>query len=646
MNYRSEIDGLRALAVIPVILFHAGFQAFSGGFVGVDVFFVISGYLITSIIISEKERGVFSISNFYERRARRILPALFLVMAVSIPFSYLWLVPADLKDFSESLFATSTFLSNFLFFSESGYFDTETELKPLLHTWSLAVEEQYYLFFPILLLSTWGLGRKKIISILAIIAILSLILAQWSSEIAPKAGFYLLPTRLWELLIGSFIAFYLINKNTIKGNQYLSLTGFLLILYAIFFFDEQTPFPSIYTLIPTIGAGLIILFTNRTTFLYTLLSNKIMVGIGLISYSAYLWHFPLIALSKYRSLNTLSLSNILILIVCTFGLAYLTWKYIETPTRCRKKFSRRRIVQLSIFGSITFMLLGYYGYQSNGIGNRGEFNKIYKIQNTKSKCQKNTGTNAKYNNLCVRGNSDEPTFAIIGDSHARRLFNQLQIKLIDKNISFISSSNPHCAPLIGFNLVDKSNQRRCASVRKEVFNQILNNKNINTVVLVAQWANYTKGYRDNERARRVSFNGEISTSISDNKRIFEKSLVNTIEKLSSKSKRIIIIHPTPEFPVKIQDYIAKVHHFKKDINVNNIIISIEEYKKRNIEVLTAFQKLLNVDFVKTSDLFCENNQCSGISQDGEILFSDTNHVTSSGAELIVEKLITKLSNND
>ena len=160
MNYRREIDGLRALAVLPVILFHAGFETFSGGFVGVDVFFVISGYLITTIILAELEQGRFSIVNFYERRARRILPALFLVMLVCIPFAWIWLLPSDMKDFSQSLIAVAIFASNILFWRESGYFDTAAELKPLLHTWSLAVEEQYYVLFPLFLMLFWKLGKR------------------------------------------------------------------------------------------------------------------------------------------------------------------------------------------------------------------------------------------------------------------------------------------------------------------------------------------------------------------------------------------------------------------------------------------------------------------------------------------------------
>ena len=220
MDYRREIDGLRAIAVLPVILFHAGFETFSGGFVGVDVFFVISGYLITTIIIAELEQGKFSIINFYERRARRILPALFLVMLVCIPLAWFWLLPRDMQDFSQSLVAVTVFASNILFWRESGYFDTAAELKPLLHTWSLAVEEQYYVIFPLFLMSFWRLGKRWIMILLVAVFVVSLALAQWASLAKPSAAFFLLPARGWELLVGAFAAFCwlkLIALNLVKA---------------------------------------------------------------------------------------------------------------------------------------------------------------------------------------------------------------------------------------------------------------------------------------------------------------------------------------------------------------------------------------------------------------------------------------------
>ncbi len=208
MDYRREIDGLRALAVLPVILFHAGFKIFSGGFVGVDVFFVISGFLITTILLSELEAGNFSLINFYERRARRILPVLFFVMLLCLPFAWIWLIPDDMKSFSQSVVAVSLYASNILFWGTSGYFDSAAELKPLLHTWSLAVEEQYYLFFPVFLMLAWRFGKRWIFNCLVFVFILSLALAQWWSSSMPMAGFFLLPARGWELLIGAFVAFY------------------------------------------------------------------------------------------------------------------------------------------------------------------------------------------------------------------------------------------------------------------------------------------------------------------------------------------------------------------------------------------------------------------------------------------------------
>jgi peptidoglycan/LPS O-acetylase OafA/YrhL len=248
MEYRREIDGLRALAVLPVILFHAGFQTFSGGFVGVDIFFVISGYLITSIILAELEQGKFSLLNFYERRARRILPALYLVMTVSIPFAWALLSREDLNSFSRSLVAVALFLSNIFFWRDGGYFETVAELKPLLHTWSLAVEEQYYVIFPLFLMFAWKFGKRWIVTIIIFIAFGSLLVANWGVINKPVATFFLLPTRAWELAIGALTAFYSVSSGKVvvpkMVQQGLSLIGFLLITGSIFAFSKETTFNS------------------------------------------------------------------------------------------------------------------------------------------------------------------------------------------------------------------------------------------------------------------------------------------------------------------------------------------------------------------------------------------------------------------
>ena len=374
MKYRAELDGLRAIAVVPIILFHAGFEYFSGGFVGVDVFFVISGYLITTIILSEKEQGTFSLVNFYERRFRRILPALFMVMLVSLIFSLLWVMPSYMEDFSQSLMAVSTFSSNILFWRESGYWEISNELKPLLHTWSLAVEEQYYVLYPLYLMLIWHFRKDWILGSFIVIAAISLATAQWGAYNKPIPTFYLLPTRAWELSIGAGIAYYfLYRKQTVQillshksVNEALGLLGLLMISYAVYVFDKGTPFPSLYALVPTVGTGLIILFSSSQTMVGRLLSIKPLVAVGLISYGAYLWHWPLLVFARHLSLTEPSELTFAILALLSFPLAYLSWRYIEKPFRTKSIFSRKAIFTLSFIGSVLFITVGLAGHFSNG----------------------------------------------------------------------------------------------------------------------------------------------------------------------------------------------------------------------------------------------------------------------------------------
>lgn len=370
MKYRSEIDGLRAIAVVPVILFHAGFEIFSGGFVGVDVFFVISGYLITTIIINEMDEGKFSLLSFYERRARRILPALFFVVLCCIPFACFLLLPSDMKDFSQSLVAVATFSSNILFWREGGYFDTAAELKPLLHTWSLAVEEQFYILFPLFLMAAWRFGKRANVWTLVAAFVISLAMAQWGAYNKPSATFYLLPTRAWELLIGSFAAFYLQNRTVSTSawsNNVLSAIGLVAILYSVFAFDDATPFPSLYALVPTVGAVLIILFAVRGTAVHSLLSTRGFVSLGLISYSLYLWHQPVFAFWRHYHVLEPTHLQMIFLTSCCLSLAYLTYQFVERPLRLKEFISTHvQIFTISTVGILSFLMFGFLGNFSNG----------------------------------------------------------------------------------------------------------------------------------------------------------------------------------------------------------------------------------------------------------------------------------------
>lgn len=364
MKYRPEIDGLRTVAVIPVILFHAGATIFSGGFIGVDVFFVISGYLITTILINELEEGRYSIINFYERRARRILPALFFVMLCTLPFAWAWMLPSQMKDYAQSLWAVSLFGSNILFWKTSGYFAAAADEKPFLHTWSLAVEEQYYVVFPIFLFLVWRYGRNRVFWMITILAAGSLLISEWGWRNEPKANFFLFPTRAWELFAGSIAAF-IIKTNGIRSNQILSAVGLLAILYSIFFYTEATPFPSVYALVPVVGSVLIVLYATNETIAGRILATRPFVAIGLISYSAYLWHQPLFAFARIRMTDAPSMSLMLLLSVLALVLAAFSWKYVEQPFRLKAVTSRRLIFSGSIVGIAFFVALGLTGNALN-----------------------------------------------------------------------------------------------------------------------------------------------------------------------------------------------------------------------------------------------------------------------------------------
>jgi len=375
MKYRREIDGLRALAVIPVILFHAGFKAFSGGFIGVDVFFVISGYLITSIILHDLHRDKFSVVRFYERRARRILPALFLVMAATCIFAYAWMLPDELKNFGQSILATTLFSNNILLALTANYWSLSSEFKPFLHTWSLGVEEQYYLLFPLIMILGWKFFRRHMAIVLGVAAFLSFAAANWGLFHKPEYNFYLLPTRAWEILVGAIAAFYLIGKNRTNSkyfwNELFGGLGFCLIVASVFFIGRgDTPHGIFYLTAPTVGAVLIILFSTEETVVGRLLGWGPMVGVGLISYSSYLWHQPLFSMARIYSKEPPNIAIYSVLLVVTFFLAYVTWRFIETPCRNREMISRTAIFSSALVLSAAFVSFGFYLNRNYGIVSR------------------------------------------------------------------------------------------------------------------------------------------------------------------------------------------------------------------------------------------------------------------------------------
>lgn len=447
MKYRPEIDGLRTIAVTSVILFHAHFNFISGGFLGVDIFFVISGFLITTIITREVKEGKFSILKFYEKRARRILPALFTVMLFCIPFAWFMYTPSEFVDFGESLVAVSIFSSNILFFTESGYYDAISDYKPLLHTWSLAVEEQYYIFFPLLVMLLWRYGKKLLFGIICILFVISIIMAEYATRaFTTSASFYLLPTRFFEILLGGMITFIPIDLNQDKykkSNQILSSIGFIITIAVMFVFDGNTPLPGVLTLVPIVGSAMIILFATKGTWVNTILSNKIMVFLGLISYSTYLWHQPLLAFAKYMSTGELGLPLIIGLIILTHVLSYISWRYIEKPFRNKTFLTQKQILSYSGVGLLAFIAVGAVITVQKGFENRAVVQKFnvanYKIDNTELRKEtlnilREKTNNPKYDVVDCESDlelwydlsdKDKQKLLLVGNSHAKDLFNVL-----------------------------------------------------------------------------------------------------------------------------------------------------------------------------------------------------------------------------
>src|SRR6056300_24596 len=380
LTYRPEIDGLRAIAVGAVIFYHAqitifGHQPFKGGFIGVDIFFVISGYLITSIILKELvTTGSFSFKYFYERRVKRILPALLFVMLVSLPFAWMYLLPISFVDFSKSILYSLGFSSNFYFlYSGQKYGAVSGLFKPFLHTWSLSVEEQFYILFPIVLLITFKYFRKYLIHILILGFFVSLGLAEWGSRNYPAYNFYVLPTRGWELLAGSLLAYFEITNGKRSKNQLLNLifpsVGIILIGHSILFFNDEMFHPSFYTLSPIIGVCLIIWFSNKNELITKILSTKLFVGIGLISYSLYLWHYPIFAFSRTTSLIDGNIFIQFFVAIIIIILSIISYYFIERPAR-NKNNKFKVVLSLVTILIFTLIVINFNIIKNNGYKNR------------------------------------------------------------------------------------------------------------------------------------------------------------------------------------------------------------------------------------------------------------------------------------
>ena len=624
MKYRKEIDGLRAIAVLPVIFFHAGFQGFSGGFIGVDVFFVTSGYLITSIILKEIEDNSFSLLGFYERRVRRILPALFFVMLVCILPAYYFMLPDELIDFGQSLYSTTVFLSNILFWNESGYFESSAGFKPLLHTWSLAVEEQYYLLFPFFMILIKDLKKKYVVSCLFAIFLCSFLIAQWGSIYKATASFYLLPTRGWEIMMGIFAAFILFNRsseNLIEKRIYrelLSFFGFLCIILSIIFYNETTPFPSYFTLLPTLGTFLLILFCIPETYMGKLFGNRILVKIGLISYSLYLWHHPLFVFSRMNSLTEPTTYDYLFLISISFLLAYFSWSVIEKPFRNRKNFNRSQVFVSSMTIGLLLICIGLGIQEKNGFvdllssKDKENFSLITEAHYSRlenisgGQCHFNAKGQFKdidsfINNWNCIGETEKgsllDTVAIFGDSHAA----DIAMALRQNNINVMQVTGVGCSFAIEVSRDD------CKRLLMLFINKA-KEKGINEIWIAKRF---------NKKDLEIN---HFSQMIND--------LVNMPFKIR-------IFSPMPYFYNFKRGFMKeqKISNFPVDLEIHNLFFNLENLRILNSAAIQIFN---------TKELICGKEVICPLVSNNKILMADETHMSPFGSKRFGERLLQTL----
>ena len=638
LKYRAEIDGLRAIAVIPVILFHAGFELFSGGFVGVDVFFVISGYLITTILIKDLENNSFSLVNFYERRARRILPALYFMIITSVIIGWFILTPYFYRDLFQTITATSLFMSNYLIYLKSGYFAAIADLKPFLHTWSLAVEEQYYVLFPILLFLFWRFGRIATVLLLIALLIFSFLYCLWALDHHPNANFLLLPSRAWELLAGCLVAFF-IQKKGLLSNNFLATLGLVAIIFSVFVFDSSTPFPSYYTLVPVLGAMAIIIFANEKTLVAQILRARIIVGLGLISYSLYLWHQPVFSFLKHLLFTkpTYFQSFVALVLICLISI--FSWQYVERPFRNKKKFSKKSIIIFSIVFIIATALLGLLGHKKMGFTNRlstetrmiseGSFDKNPRQFECKYLDEK-----SEIDETCLIGDKKnaEPSIAIIGDSHADHLLQSFHNQLLLEGLTAYNFSFKNCSPVSFISTTSDFTENICF---EKISNFIKDNKNVNKVIVAFRWVTSIPGKGYGNFSRENLLDKKILKSRGE---IIAKKLEN----LAGSEIELTLVYPVPEAGEDVPNYTVK----KRILGKKNFILRIPyalfmERNKYAYYALNLVSTTKAIIRVYPSQVLCEeipDGYCKTVFN-SKSLYYDDDHLTNYGASLLTPFLL-------
>jgi peptidoglycan/LPS O-acetylase OafA/YrhL len=612
---RVEIDSLRAVSIISVIIFHLDRTVFPYGYLGVDLFFVISGYLITRSILNDYKKNNFSFYNFYLRRIRRIFPVLLTVLLVTFFLGYIILLTPDFKKFSESLITSLGFVSNFYFWITGGYFSVNDELKPLLHLWSLSVEEQFYLFFPLLIYLIFKF-TKKINSFLIIVFIISLISFAINIYFISKGHrdpiFFLFPARVWQFGAGAFFAF-LPNLN-IK-NIWLDFCYLFVAIFLIFFnfFIKISYLPD--ATLMTIGAILILYrITNKKNFFSTIFNFKPLVFIGLISYSLYLWHWPIISFIKYINVEPINFQHMLAGVVITLLLSVLSWRFVEQPFLY--KYSTNKLLSFVCFSYLLLILSSSLIFFSKNLPSRYDKfpNKLAESVGSRFYCnileyRKFGDTYACLINSKIKKNSN---IILFGNSHAHMYGHAFKSYLTSTNQKGIIIALNSCLPFI-----DKNISIHCLKKARSYFSSIIESEESKHVVIGFTW------YAD----ELVDEDGNFFKDV--NFEIVKKSINIIINELKKNNKQVYLIGPIETPNRNIASNLSREIIFKNKENYR-LFRSSKNFEDKYSKIIDFFEKKLKKNFFQPHKILCDKKKCFFAEQNGSF-FSDTNHLSYHGS---------------
>ena len=652
MKYRSDIDGLRALAVLPVVIFHIEAGWLPGGYVGVDVFFVISGFLITSIIQGEIERDTFTLADFYERRIRRILPALLTVVAASFAVCLVLFTQRDLYNVAQSVVAAALFVSNVLFFLEAGYFDAASHTKPLLHTWSLAIEEQFYVVVPLVLMLLTRLSRRPVVWIGGLTAA-SFVLCVSTTHLVPDAAFYLIPWRAWELGLGSLLALGAVPCAGRRAAREAGVVlGIALIAGAAILFDSSTPFPGMAALAPTLGAALVLhAGSGGPTLAGRLLGSAGPVWIGKLSYSLYLWHWPVVVFYIYWVMDLPGPAAALGLFALSLALAWLSWRFVERPfrrpVRVRGAATAGRRTPFVAAGAGTGMLslaaaavLALDGAPArlpedarsmaayaDDVGPRYRECFVEKVRG------------GDWLSPCVFGaaSGGPATVALWGDSHATSLLPALDRAGEQTGVKVALYAHQGCPGLVGFQVHWAGRDHDCGPFLDDTFRAIAEDPEIELVVLTKRAPVYAHGWVPYGLAERNNASLEIGPRfgppVEDGRRtrFFLEALEKTVAALRAAGKRVALVYPLPEPGVDVPTKLAR--RMASGERARDLTLSRARFDARTARLLAAYDRLVaehGLIPIRLHERICDARECR-LTLEGVPIFRDETHLTATVA---------------